>query len=791
MAVKYTIPYRSIDDTQWRIDILNDSYTDDPITVRGFGDNACTIEYDGGVDDPFDNPVVSSKANIQLINQGEVDMDELQEANERDFIVEVYRGNVLKWKGYLITDNIQQSYLPAPSVVQLSAIDGLNMLGGISFSINNLPAPPGGAIRCPLNWLRLVLFREQNLGLMLPIRWHIGLANIVTEDDPLAGLMPWSPYGEGIEDKDCRYILEGIVKCMKGARIFQADGAWNIFPPIDIIGGEFTYNECDATLGIPTITQHSVDINRLVVGSNEGGGDYYFIREDALITVKPPLNKVDVEYDADRRENILPNGGFDIWPLGSLAHWSFADRPDDSPDASQYESIRQDGFGSSVLLSNGAITPATNSAVFQLTGGLPIDANLLFKRFTWGFSFMALEGFDTYSEQDDPEKAGQIKWEGSPLRARISYEGKDRLGAIRNLYLNVFGYWQWEPVGGYFRFLNATYDGDDNVTYVFAGEPVEGETIVASFGYDPGGGSGTEIVESRVSYTVTAATAGDLLATIQEFAALCNAEMEFVGSPLIESYAVNTVIDGVEVVFDTHLNSVRTWTNYIIGGNQGLLPGNWLPITIDALNPGDAAAISFQGKGGNTEIIFPDPGILDGSQAATTGVLKVEFAVLPYQKYVLDDVYFRLEDNNDVYRASVSSRGNSQSITLGISSSFSGFMVSNLMRSYHQSNTDFLWTDGTTVASLTEHYARAVMRWRYKSSKIFNGTINTRTKDWSFLEIYAFSGMEGRKFLPLNAKYNTELCEVNLVAMEGRNDGTGITVQHYASNNLPLSNYGG
>src|SRR5690606_21807424 len=107
--------------------------------------------------------------------------------------------------------------------------------------INNLPAPPGGAVRCPLNWLRLVLFREQNLGLMLPIRWYVGLENVATEDDPLAGLMTWSPYGEGIQNKDCRYVLEGIVKSMKGARIFQADGVWNVFPPIDIISGSFTY----------------------------------------------------------------------------------------------------------------------------------------------------------------------------------------------------------------------------------------------------------------------------------------------------------------------------------------------------------------------------------------------------------------------------------------------------------------------------------------------------------------------------------------------------------------------
>ncbi len=198
MAVKYTIPYRSIDDTPWRVDISTAAYAGDPIPVRGFADNACMIEYDGGVDDPFDNPVVASKANMQLINQGELDMDELQNAGDRDFVVEVYRDNVLKWKGYLVTDNIQQPLLSTPYVVQLSAIDGLNMLEGITYTHNNLITESIGiANRAPLNFLRQCLFAPSNLGLMLPIRWHVGLQALTTEDDAIAGMMAWSPYGDG------------------------------------------------------------------------------------------------------------------------------------------------------------------------------------------------------------------------------------------------------------------------------------------------------------------------------------------------------------------------------------------------------------------------------------------------------------------------------------------------------------------------------------------------------------------------------------------------------------------
>lgn len=787
MAVKYTIPYRSIDDTQWRVDILNDAYTDDPITVRGFGDNACTIEYDGGVDDPFDNPLVTSKAIIQLINHGEVDVDELQEANERDFIVEVYRNNSLKWKGYLITDNIQQPYLSTPYVMQLSAIDGLNMLEGITFSINNLPAPPGGAIRCPLNWLRLVLFREQNLGLPLPIRWYVGLENVATEDDPMAGLITWSPYGEGIQAgefidgtgqvntiyQNCRYILEGLVKCMKGARIFQADGAWNVFPPIDIIGGSFTYNECDATLGLPIITQHTVDINRMVVGSKEPGGDYYFIREDSLLTVKPPLSRVDVEYDADRRENILPNGGMDLWSTGSLLHWGFSDRTGDVPSIEQFESLTGQP-GQAVQLTNDG--SATEEAEFTFVGGLPIDANLLFKRMTFGFTIMPTEFGFTYDGNEI------IDWSNNPLKLSIIYTLPIE-GGTRDYYLNEFGYWQWQgrglDLGVLFVNVETTYLGSNvnRQEIIFEGSPNVGDVLQVGIRNNPGGGY------QWFSFTVTLTEEGNLELALDGLLAAIT----------------NTRIAGEQVNMDNPGRGRIRFQDLI---NYGTPSGNtyksgstqeyqYIFPSVDNLAINDVASVVFQGKGGNNEILIPDPGLLDGQQDPAVGKMYVRFYVKPGQRYVLDDIWMRVEDNNDVYRASVASRGSSQTITLGISSSFSGFLVSNLMRSYHESNTDFLWTDGTTVASLTEHYTRAVMRWRYKSSKIFNGTINTRTKDWSFLEIYAFSGMEGRKFLPLNAKYNTETCEVNLVAMEGRNDGTGITVQHYASNNMPLSNYGG
>lgn len=789
MAVKYTIPYRSIDDTPWRVDISTASWTDPAITVRGSADSACTIEYDGGVDDPFDNPVVTSKASIQLINQGEVDMDELQYAGDRDFVVEVYRDNVLKWKGYLITDNIQQPLLSAPNVVQLSAIDGLNMLENIPYTHSNLQTEGQGiAIRSPLNYLRQCLFASSNLGLMLPIRWYVGLENVVTEDDAIAGMMTWSPYGDGFivgQSSDgtiyqnCRYIVEGLVKAFKGARIFQADGCWNIFPPNDIIGGTFTYNECDATLDAPTITQHSVDIARTVSGRGQGA-DYEFIREDGLLTVKPALGLVDVEYDSDRRENILPNGGLDSWVYSlpsPLLYWGFTDNPDDAPFYEQFESLTGQPGQAVQLTNDGA---ATADAEFTYFGGIPIDANLLFKRMTFGFTIMPTQYGFLYDENEI------IDWSNNPLKISVMYTLPID-GGTRDYYLNEFGYWQYMSRG---TDLGVQYTNRTTVpqgpsvslhSLTFEGTPNVGDVLAVGIRNSPGGGY------QWYSFTVTLTEEGNLELALEELSDVISAGNTRVNMQSVQMDSSTKGRIRFQDAFNMGNPDGDTYKSGATQEYQYIFPKPEMdkPVEINSI-----ISYVFRGSAGNNEILMPDPGLLNGQQDSAVGKLYVRFYLKPGQRYVLDEIWVRTEDNNDVYRVNSPVTGNStsQRITMGISSSFSGFMVSNMMRGYSTSNEDFIWSDGSVAASLTEHYARAVMRWRYKPSRIFNGTLNTRTKDWSFFEVYS---LLGSNFLPLNAKYNTEKCEVNLVAMEGRDDGVITSVKHYASNNMPLSNYGG
>ena len=203
----------------------------------------------------------------------------------------------------------------------------------------------------------------------------------------------------------------------------------------------------------------------------------------------------------------------------------------------------------------------------------------------------------------------------------------------------------------------------------------------------------------------------------------------------------------------------------------------------------DAVAFNYQGAG-SLENKIVDPGNVYLQPTPGAGLLSIEFIVQPGQDFVLDDIWMKLNSNRNVYRASYNDLGNNKSDddALNISTSFSGFMGSNLMQRYSTSNIDWKYSDGIAVGTLTDLYAQALMRFRYRSSIIFEGSISTREKDWSYIDNYTIEGLEG-KYIPCsNVSYNTEDNEVRLYAMQARNDNIQLTVEHFGTEDKEKDN---
>lgn len=765
--IKYQIPYRAYDDVAWRIDISLEAYEGDPINVKGVSQQCCVIALaSDDTDDPY-APIIKSTAALNLYNQGQIDILEMQNAEDRDFVVQVYRNaqaainlfsasdpdvvlgsyisyvagtpvvnasynatgfipvmfgqnylityknqiawydatetfisgdastgaNViitppagavflrasvnlanwdtfsvantitgyLYWQGFLIPDGIQQTFQAPPYNLQINCTDGLSLLEKMPYNHNNLPGLTSDATRCPMNYIRNILFSTSNLNVKLPIHWTNTLQCTAFMDDMFTGQVSWSMRGEGFSSyqtlpdgttsvtyKTCEYILAGILKSAQ-CNIKQTDGKWVIRRINDIVTGEFDSNSIAADLEIMTVVTETINVNK-----NIGTGGYPFLREDQIITVRKGVKSCKVTYEANVRENILPNGSQDfISSLFNLPFYWGVPTDDDATFASVPGIDGRGGYATDLTNVVGGTTDdsyfTTLSDIGSLTvdNALPIDAYTLIQRVSFGFIFSPVNGFPY-----DPS-TGIIDFSSNPLTIQIVYQNNDN-----TYFLDEFAIWR------------------------------------------PG------------------------------------------------------------LVTD-------------------------IPIKVEGLKINDIVQVDFNR---NNAIIIPKP--TDPPEPGGMCELSVRFNLKEGQRYTVDYIYFTTDENNDVFEATA--EGDNTALderTLEISSSWGGYMLSNYMTYWANSDDECFFQDGSFyTGTLTGLTAQAIMRFLYKSSLIYNGSMEVRGSNWSFDEIYSIDTLTDKKFLPLSASYNTETAEVSLIAIECRNDDISLSEKHFGTNDQTLSN---
>lgn len=738
--IKYRLPYKSYDESDWLLTIDIPSYTGDPITISGVEGKSAILRYDGGVDDQWDSTLVNTILTSEVYNEDNIDITELQLVEDRTVIVTLTRNNDIKFKGWLISDGMQGNFTKSTHSIILTATSGLNLLKGITFSgvDNSL------GLRTPLNFFRRILHASSNLGIQLPIRWTETVSQEYTLILDAFEYSIWSANGQGFyylniktgvrTYVDCEYIIKGFAQALK-CRVIQCDGAWWILGIKESLSDYINFKECANYTGNPVITESNISALKNI------GSDYISIYDDSVLTVLPALKAANVVYDHKQRKNIIPNGGQDEWSLGSPLYWM----GETGLLYSQDNDITGQG-GYSVELNN----LDNVEKKYYLNGALPIDANILYKKLTWGFSFVPLSGFPV-------DENGFIKWENNQIKTSIKYT-VDIGGVATDYYLNEFGYWgnknspanaqvtnvSFVSLSGLYIYFDASknfYIGDEVVIIFRRSGQTERYSIVFNETMD---------VESGINYIVT--------------------KIPNSSNPISPANALNILNVTDNPINNAYTQKTNDYYKYIY-------------FSVDKLKLDDAAAVSYRGAS-NFDMFIVDPGDLGISGISGIGRLSIEFYIKPNQKMLLDNVWMNIEENQDLYEVTNPSTNNAnvKDVTLNISSAFSGFYESNFMRSYNTSDVDWKFSDGVNTGSLTELFARSMMRSRYKPSFIFNGTISTRGKDWSFLDNYTINGLEGKKFIPLNPSYNTSKNEVSLVCVEDRSDNIAMNVIHKGKN---------
>lgn len=637
-----------------------------PIPIRGNGSAGVVAWVPDNTDDPF-ACYKSSTLTMNLIQEGQIDVSQFQVAQDRDFIVRMYRNGVLYWQGFLVPDGISYPLLSTPDTLTLTAICGLTMLSDIAYVHTDLPGLTGGFDYCPMNYIRDILFL--NLGAYLPIRWtNLLQCTAFDDEDVFIGSVQWSVKGEGYlsyqsisnapgsgdtdgpgPPQDCDFILKGILQSMQCC-IYLDNGRWNIRRVSDMTRTILPYTQISADINIMSPTFGIQNLNQQI-----GRFGYKFINENAVITVKQGVKTCTTTYVALIRNNILPNGNQDLQnpsPQDGPLYWSFFSLTNPFAVSSAGSLDGRNGFSTAVIGDSEMewFTMFEPGDTVLGKNGLPIDTNTMIAYIIFGFQFSIVGGFNFLP-------GGEIiDWSGNPLQIKVIFN----VGNIQ-YFLNEQGFW---------------------------------------------------------------------------------------------------------VLTDTSI-----------------------PIIVNNLSNNDVAQIDF-----NTfqNVIIPTTPTGDKVQAGYQSDIQIMFRALPGQFYYVDNIYINIDKGNDVYESTYIASKNTTTDTrsLNISSSFGGYQLTNFMSSPFNSDVECFFRDGEVYeGTLTGLTSNAIMRCMYKAMRILNTDINVFGQQWNFDSTYFVDSMNTAVFLPLNASYDTEKCQVNgLVAIEIRNDNVTFTETYYNSNDQQLSN---
>lgn len=132
-GLKYWAEFRSkYKRVSWRVEIAERGYEGLAEEMECDGDSPLTITWEKRGDEFF-IPVKASEATINILCRENFHYISLFTSDARRFRFSVFRNRKLYWRGFVVADLYSESFAAPPYQVSIKAVDGFNLLSGISF----------------------------------------------------------------------------------------------------------------------------------------------------------------------------------------------------------------------------------------------------------------------------------------------------------------------------------------------------------------------------------------------------------------------------------------------------------------------------------------------------------------------------------------------------------------------------------------------------------------------------------------------------------------------------------
>lgn len=281
------------------------------------------LQYIPRSDDIFESIYTSQLSVVLDVTDDIENMPNFTTLNDRKYQCELYYDNILEFKGFALSDQVQFSFSTGRKELSFNCIDGLGLLERIVF-----PAPTDYILsefkqltfyisKC----LKAINF-DYNLDFISGVSYYAdGMTNRTGDvyADPF--YQSYLNYGTFINDErqieDCLSILTKIVKGF-GARLFQAKGTWYIVSISQFAQSSYYYTKYDKD-GL-AIAAGTISNSNTIQGFNNNTSNLFFVENSQTKILRKGYNQIRLNKSINYPSNYITNWDLKNYVAGGTTY---------------------------------------------------------------------------------------------------------------------------------------------------------------------------------------------------------------------------------------------------------------------------------------------------------------------------------------------------------------------------------------------------------------------------------------------------------------------------------------
>lgn len=298
-GVRFTTTYKDYLGNTTRIDISKRGYTGEAEEVRA-SDTPLVIKERA---DGLFSEIRAQECVVSLIATKEYHYLDLLTSDDREYRVEVYKNDLIKWLGWVLPDFYQEPYLAPPFAVSFSASDGLGGLKEIPFT----DGLPEGTLTQWEVFMHIIKRTDLRLPVSSGLNLYETRMNRSEVDEPLKqAIVSLDAYHDGKTVWDCAEVLTAILRSY-GAFLRQHNGAWQICRVEEFKSSFIRRNYTSAG---EFLSYELIYPNKLITGPHTDAFPerLHWIDRGQYLEFKPAYKQAEVLLDYKNKTNILPGG---------------------------------------------------------------------------------------------------------------------------------------------------------------------------------------------------------------------------------------------------------------------------------------------------------------------------------------------------------------------------------------------------------------------------------------------------------------------------------------------------